>query len=165
MNPRYRFAQCDAAGWRWHLVRNCSITPRQLAGLYASLCVVSVAVGAGFWLQGATLVAPFAVLELVLVGLAFLIYARHATDGERIRLEHGRLEVEVERAGKVLRTVFQREWARVQTPVTASGLIEVSGQGQTVLLGRHVRPELRPALAQELVTALRIGFPVARAET
>lgn len=155
MNPRYRFAQSDANGWQWHLVRNCSITPRQLAGLYASLSVISVGIGAGFWLQGATLVAPFAVLELVVVGLAFLIYARHAADGERVRLEHGRLEVEVERAGSVSRTVFQQPWVRVQAPLTASSLIEVSGQGQTVLLGRHVRPELRAALAQELVSALR----------
>jgi uncharacterized membrane protein len=154
MNPRYRFAQSDANGWRWHLVRNCSITPRQLAWLYASLCVISVAIGTGFWLRGAPLVAPFAVLELVVVGVAFLIYARHAADGERIRLEHGRLEVEVEQAGSVIRTVFQRQWVRVQAPATASSLIEVSGQGQTVLLGRHVRPELRPALAKELTSAL-----------
>ena len=108
MNPRYRFAQFDADGWRWHLVRNCSIKPRQLAGLYVSLCAISIAIGTGFWLHGATLVAPFAVLELLLVAVAFLIYARHAADGERIRLEQGRLKVEVERAGKVIRTVFQR---------------------------------------------------------
>jgi hypothetical protein len=156
MNPRYRFAQTDANGWRWHLVRNCSIKPRQLAGFYALLCVISIAIGTGFWLQGATLVAPFTLLELVVIGAAFLIYARHAADGERVRLDHGRLEVEVERAGTVIRTVFQRQWVRVQAPVTASSLIEVSGQGQTVLLGRHVRPELRPALAQELASALRL---------
>ena len=156
MNPRYRFAQWDANGWQWHLVRTCSFKPRQLAGLYASLCAISIAIGTGFWLQGATLVAPFAVLELLVVGVAFLIYARHAADGERVRLEHERLEVEIERAGKVIRTVFQRQWVRVQAPVTASSLIEVSGQGQTVLLGRHVRPELRPALAKELASALRL---------
>jgi uncharacterized membrane protein len=154
MTQRYRFGQADRNGWQWRLVRNCSITPRQLAALYASQFVISVAIGTGFWLQGAPLVAPYAVLELVVLGIAFLMYARHATDGERVRLEDGRLEVEIERAGVVIRTVFQRQWVRVQAPATGSSLIEVSGQGQTVLLGRHVRPELRMALAHELASAL-----------
>jgi uncharacterized membrane protein len=34
-------------------------------------------------------------------------------------------------------------------------LIEVSGRGQSVQVGRFVRPELRPQLAQEIRTALR----------
>ncbi len=154
---RYRFATPEADGLRWHLVRNCSITPRQLGALYGSLCMVSVAIGIGFWLQGAPLVASFAALELLVVGVAFLLYARHATDGERVRLVQGQLEVEIEHAGKVTRTVFQRQWVRVQAPTTASSLIEVTQQGQTMLLGRHVRPELRAALAKELASALRLG--------
>jgi uncharacterized membrane protein len=93
MQTRYRFAVPDDAGLRWHLVRNCSITPRQLGALYGSLCFLSVVIGTGFWLQGAPLVAPFAVLELLVVGVAFLVYARHATDGERVRLDQGQLEV------------------------------------------------------------------------
>ncbi len=44
-----------------------------------------------FWFQGATLVIPFATLELAAVGLAFLVYARHAADGERISLRGGAL--------------------------------------------------------------------------
>lgn len=152
---RLRFATADADGLRWHLVRNCSITPRQFAALYGSLCIISTSIGVGFWWQGATFVASFAVLELVVVGIAFLLYARHATDGERLRLARDLFEVEIEHAGKVTRTVFQRQWVRVQPPSDGSALIELSGQGQTVFLGRHVRPELRDGLAKELVGALR----------
>jgi uncharacterized membrane protein len=65
--------------------------------------------------------------------------------------------VEIERAGKVMRTVFQRQWVRVQPPATPSSLIELSGQGQTVWLGRYVRPELRAVLAIELANAVRLG--------
>ena len=36
-----------------------------------------------------------------------------------------------------------------------TSLIEVSGQGRKVKVGRYVRPELRPALAHEIRTALR----------
>ena len=152
---RLRFATEDANGLRWDLVRNCSITPRQFAALYGSLCIISTGIGVVFWWQGATLVASFAVLELVVVGIAFLLYARHATDGERLRLAQDQFEVEIERAGTVTRTVFQRHWVRVQPPADGSALIELSGQGQTVFLGRHLRPELRDGLAKELVGALR----------
>ena len=156
MNHRsLRFATADTDGLRWHLVRNCSSTPRQLVAFYGSLYIISTGLGIGFWLQGATLVAPCAALELVVVGIAFLLYARHATDGERLRLAQEQFEVEIERAGKVTRTVFHRRWVRVQPPADGSALIELSGQGQTVFLGRHVRPELREGLARELVSALR----------
>jgi uncharacterized membrane protein len=151
----WRFAVADAQGLRWHLVRNCSVTPRQLAALYASLCAIAVVVATGFWLHGAPLVAPFAVLELVVVGIAFLLYARRATDGERLRLAGDQLEVEIEQAGRVTHTVFQRQWVQVHAPAAASALIELRGQGHSVFLGRHVRPELRAGLAKELVVALR----------
>ena len=156
-DQRYRFATPDATGVRWHLARNCSIAPRQLGVLYASLCLISAVIGTGFWLQGAPLVAPFAALELVVVGAAFLLYARHATDREHIRLVPGQLEVEVERGGDVRRTVFTLPWVRVHAPPSPASLIEVTGQGQTVLLGRHVRPELRIALAKELAGAVVAG--------
>lgn len=155
MQPRLRFAVMEPDGLRWNLVRNCSITPRQLVALYGSLCLISMAIGTGFWLQGVPLVAPFALVELVVVGIAFMMYARHATDGERVRLVQGQLEVEIEEAGMVTRTVFLQQWVRVQRPAALADLVELSGQGQTVLLGRHVRPELRDALAQELGRALR----------
>lgn len=70
-------------GVQWLLKRNCSVTPAQLVRLFASLCVVSLGIATLFWFQGATLVMPFAWLELVAVGLAFMVYARHARDGEK----------------------------------------------------------------------------------
>jgi uncharacterized membrane protein len=153
----YRFATQSHEGMEWSLKRNCSVTPAQLGWLYASLCVVSLGVAVGFWLQGATLVLPFALLELVAVGSAFLVYARHATDRERIRLLDGRLVVEQETAGRVRRCEFAREWVRVEPQGSGGRLIEVRGGGQSVTVGRHVRSDLRPALAREIRLALRGG--------
>ena len=68
---------------QWFLKRNCSVSPAQLAWVYASLCVVSLGIGVVFWFQGATLVMPFAWVELLVVGASFWVYARHATDGEK----------------------------------------------------------------------------------
>ena len=108
-----------------------------------------------FWMQGATMIMPFAWLELVAVGAAFLVYARHATDGERIVLQGSQLFVEQTLAGKLLRSEFNREWVRVEPQRDDRSLIELSGQGRKVHIGRHVRPELRPALAREIRMALR----------
>ena len=153
--PVFRFATVQGQAIVWFLKRNCSVTPAQLGWFYASLCAVSLAIAMFFWLQGATLVLPFAWLELGAVGLAFLLYARHAADGERILLQGRRLVVELESAGRLERAEFNRDWVRVEPSAGDRSLIEVSGQGRRVSVGRYVRPELRPVLAQELRQALR----------
>ena len=142
-------------GVQWLLKRNCSVTPAQLVGLFASLSVVSLGIASFFWMQGATLVMPFAWAELIAVGVAFTVYARHARDGEKISLQGGQLVVELETAGRLHRAEFNREWVRVEPKNGDGSLIEVSGQGRSVKVGRHVRPELRPALAREIRFALR----------
>lgn len=108
-----------------------------------------------FYVQGATLIMPFAWAELFAVGIAFLVYARHARDGEKIVLQGSRLVVELETAGRLERAEFNREWVRVEPKGGDGSLIEVSGQGRSVRVGRHLRPELRPALAREIRMALR----------
>ncbi len=142
---------------QWLLRRNCSVTPAQLGRLYLSLCVVSLGIASFFWVQGAHLVMPFAWLELIAVGTAFLVYARHARDGENIVLQGSQLVVELENGGRTERAEFAREWVRVEPRSGDGSLIEVSGQGRSVVVGRHLRPDLRPALAREIRFALR-GF-------
>ncbi len=150
-----RFATVSGQGLHWLLKRNCSVTPVQLGWVYVSLCALSAVIAALFWMLGAHLVMPFAGLELVAVGAAFLTYARHATDGERISLTDARLVVERETAGRLERAEFRREWVRVEPVVGDGSLIRVSAQGKSVEVGRFVRPELRPALATEIRRALR----------
>lgn len=154
-NPVFRFATVQGQNIHWLLKRNCSVTPAQLGWLYASLCVVSLGIGTFFWFQGAVLILPFAWAELVGVGIAFLAYARHASDAETISLEGRQLVVELESAGQLRRAEFNRDWVRVEPGAGSRSLIELSGQGQRVSVGRYVRPELRPALAQEIRRALR----------
>lgn len=140
---------------QWLIRRNCSVTPSQLLRLYLSLCVVSLGIATFFWIQGARMIMPFAWLELLAVGAAFLVYARHASDGEKITLAGPRLVVELDHGGRVERAEFSREWVRVEPRSGDGSLIEVSGQGRSVVVGRHLRPELRPALAREIRHALR----------
>jgi len=154
-HPVFRFATVSGQSIQWFLKRNCSVTPSQLGWLYASLCVVSLGIGGAFWLQGATMVLPFAWLELLAVGLAFVLYARHATDGEKIALQDGRLVVELENGGNYERAEFLPHQVRIEPQAGDRSLIEVSGQGRMVKVGRYVRPELRAALAREIRMALR----------
>ena len=86
-NPVFRFATVQGQNTHWFLKRNCSVTPAQLGWLYASLCAVSLGIALVFWFHGAVLILPFAWLELAAVGAAFLVYARHARDGETISLQ------------------------------------------------------------------------------
>jgi uncharacterized membrane protein len=154
-NPVFRFATVQGQNIHWFLKRNCSVTPAQLGWLYASLCAVSLGIGTVFWFQGALLVLPFAGAELAAVGVAFLVYARHAGDGETITLRGSQLVVELDNAGHLERAEFNRDWVRVEPLAGNRSLIELSGQGRRVNVGRFVRPELRPELAQEIRRALR----------
>jgi len=140
---------------QWQLKPNCSVTPAQLIQFYVSLCIFSGAIGWGFWLQGASLVLPFTGLELIAVGAALLIYARHARDSEKIILQGNQLIVELESAGRKERAAFVRDWVRVEPKGGDGSLIEVSGQGRSVVVGRYLRSDLRPALAREIRFALR----------
>jgi uncharacterized membrane protein len=140
---------------QWLLKRNCSLAPRQLLAFYASLCLLSLAIAGFFWLRGATLVMPFAGIELLAVGSALLVYARHAADNESIRLRPGRLTVRRVNGPHVEQVEFVPAWVRVEPETGDRSLIELSGQGRRISVGRFVRPELRRQLADELRWALR----------
>lgn len=154
-HPSYRFATVSGAYVQWRLPRNCSITPKQLCLLYASLCFVSLGIGFVFYMQGVELILPFALTELLAVGFAFVVYARHATDVECIQILDQYLVVEVEDGGKLQRVQFPRGRVQVEPHAGYKALIAVSAKGVSIDIGRHVRPELRAELAQEIRHALR----------
>lgn len=140
---------------RWQLKRNCSLAPGQLLLCYLGICLLSLAIAAAFWSVGALMVLPYAGAELLAVGLAMFVYARHAADSESIRLLPGRLVVEYAFGRHVERVEFTPAWVRVEPQHGDRSLIELSGQGRSISVGRFVRPELRRELADELRWALR----------
>jgi uncharacterized membrane protein len=156
---KWRFAHVveteSAATLQWLLKRNCSLTPAQLFGSYAVLCAVSLAISLGFAWHGAAAVLAFAGIELVLVGVALLVYARHAADQERITLVGDALTVEHWHGSQTQTTQFRAAWVRVEPQAGEGSLVELSGDGRQSRVGRYLRPELREPLAQELRAALR----------
>ncbi len=139
----------------WDLKRNCSLAPLQLVAFYLSLCAVSLSIAIGFWWHGVWMVMPFAWVELLAVGVALRVYTRHAGDRESIALRGDRLTVVHANGSQVERVEFQPAWVRVEPEHGDHSLVELSGQGRRIAVGRFVRPAQRRQLAEELRWALR----------
>lgn len=157
--PPLRFASSASSApdgsVQWLLRRNCSISPSQLAVVYLLLCTVSLAIAGAFWWRGAPFVLPFASIELLAVGIALLAYARHAADRESLLLRPGLLRVECINGRRADQVEFTPAWVRIEPAHGDRSLIELSGEGKRIAVGRFVRPELRRALAEELRDAIR----------
>ena len=145
----------DGVGTEWLFKPNCSITPRQLASVYASLCAVSCLIAGFFFWQGAPFVAAFAGLELLAVGAAMLVFARHAGDRETLTLVGRSLRVERCTGNRVEHTELAADWLTVEPAAGQGSLVQLRGRGIRVQVGSFLRPELRVAFAQELRQALR----------
>lgn len=158
-SPRWRFGrECEQEGMRalqWVLRRNCSMAPRHLLMVYLCLCALALVVAAVSWSLGARFVFGFAGIELLALGVALLVYARHAADRETITLAHGGLVVEHRCGPRVVRAEFRAAWVRVEPARGQGSLIELSGEGRQMRVGRYLRPELRLPLADELRRAVR----------
>jgi uncharacterized membrane protein len=152
-----RLAQSHGDTLEWRFKRNCSVTPRQLAAMYALLCLISLTVAGFFWSVGVRLVMPFTAMELTAVAIAFVVYARHATDCERIALSQHQLIIEQERAGQVSQVSFNRQWVRVEDRPSPRDLIELCEGQRRVRVGHHIRLDLRDQVAQEIRLAIK-GF-------
>ena len=140
----------------WLLRQNCAMTPGQVGVLYVFISAISLCIGVFFWMLGATLVLPFSALEVVVLGLGFLCFARRAIDREHICLHGTRVTVVCELGGIVYKADFERDWLRIEWSAQQQ-LIELRGRGQVILVGRFVRPEWRAALAAEIRRAVRVG--------
>jgi len=146
------------AGFSLTLKRNCSISPAGLAGAFSALALLVLAIGMGFAFAGAWLVLPFAGLEALLLGAAFVAYARHAADYERIELEGGRLSIEVAEARRKGRYELpaHRAMVRLEKNQGYGARVLLRAQGEELEIGRHLDAEARVELAAELAKRLKI---------
>jgi uncharacterized membrane protein len=97
----------------------------------------------------------FAGLEIVALGTAFMVYARHATDGEYVRLADGALWVERQHGGNRRIDRFNPQWVRVESAEVEANAVRLGESGRAVEIGRYVTAQQRAAFVRELKTALR----------
>ena len=121
--------------------------------MFAALAVAVLAIGTGFAIAGAWLILPFAGLEVLLLGGAFVLQARHATDYERIALERGQLVVEVAEGEQRARYELDARHVRVDME---GARVLVRGAREVLELGRHLDERSRMAFGAELKKRLRI---------
>jgi uncharacterized membrane protein len=89
------------------------------------------------------------------VGVALLVFARHAGDRETLTLDGRLMRVEQQIGPRLQCTQFAAEWLAVEPAGGQGSLVALSGEGRSVQVGRFLRPELRSAFARELRLALR----------
>ena len=141
----------------WMLSRNCALTPRQVGAFYLSLVVASFCIALFFLLHGAWMILPFSILEMIALGVALLVYARHATDGDRVALQPDALEI-TSMDGNVERTTrLDRRAARVEMDARPRAELAVIARGQRVRIGRFVNERERRRVARELRQALSLA--------
>lgn len=139
----------------WLLKRNCSMTPRQTMKAFFVLCALSFAVGVIFMLlQGTWVVLGYAMVEMSAVALAFLHYARHATDHEYIALTGNCLLVEQLDAGVALQIWLDASRIHVMPPRNGRDMIVLESRGVKVEVGRFLTEKMRRQVAQELRSGL-----------
>jgi uncharacterized membrane protein len=139
-------------GFSLTLKRNCSISPSSLACVFVALAAVVLAIGIGFAIAGAWLILPFAGLEVLLLGGAFVLYARRAADYERIALERGSLKVEVAEGRRLERYELDARQVRVEVEGSRVLLREA---GEALELGRHLDEQSRRVFGAELKKRLQ----------
>jgi len=135
---------------QWFMKRNCALTPSQLAIWFLSVSTVSIAVAFFFALAGAWMVLPFAFIEVTALGLAFVVYARHAADFERIVVQSEGLVIERSTANRIDRTEVPLAWLRVEYQGRRRELVRLVSRGGSCEVGRFVREHQRSSLAKEL---------------
>jgi uncharacterized membrane protein len=143
----------ERGGFSLILKRNSSMTPASLGCVFVALALAALAIGAGFAAAGAWLVLPFAGLEALLLGAAFVMHARHAGDYERIELVNGGLTVEVAEGERVTRHELHPPRLRV---FLEEGRVLLRGPQEELEVGRSLDAEARVRLAAGLERRLRI---------
>ncbi|HEY1057191.1 MAG TPA: DUF2244 domain-containing protein [Limnobacter sp.] len=139
---------------RWVFRKNCSLSPRQLLAWYAAICSSTLVVATGFLIAGYWIVLPFAGLELLLVGVAFLVYARHATDFEMIELAPYQLRLVFADGARRTEISLSPQWARLDYNGRYKAPLTISHKGQHVKIGKFIAEKDKPALHKELRAAL-----------
>ncbi|HVB49259.1 MAG TPA: DUF2244 domain-containing protein [Burkholderiales bacterium] len=157
-SPRRKLAFMERSpGFSLVVKRNCSISPHGLLRVFALLAGVAIGIATAFALLGAWLILPFAGIEIVALGAAFLLNGRHAADYERIELAGGRLTVEQAVAERTARVELDARLARVElAEETGRARVLLCAPGGEFEIGRHLDAETRVEFAAELAKRLRI---------
>ena len=147
----------DGAFWVWHLKRNISIAPLNLAFIFIGLAAVSLSIGIGFYLVGASLVLPFSFVEITVLLIAYFYNAIHATDYEKLVVGENIIRIESKFGLKTSQVQLVRSLTRIDTLSHMGEIVQLRQGLQHVLFGKLVHANLRPILANKISERLRLS--------
>jgi uncharacterized membrane protein len=131
----------EALSRSWVLRRNCALSPRQLAVAFCLIGATSMLIAIAWAVTGAWIVLPFAAIELLVLAVAFLAYARHARDQERITLAQD---------------CVPRAWLRCRMEESSKGMVRLDSPSGGVEIGRFVSSADRKQFFEEFRLALAV---------
>ena len=140
--------------FRFVLSPNCSISWRELVLFYIFTCVVALAIGIFFTLQGLWLVLPFSGLEMLALGFALYLTSRKVNRKEVITLDQRRTRIEkgvqqIDRSWE-----FETPWIRlVDEPASRPGRprrLAIGSHGNYVEVGDFLDNSEKDRLAFQL---------------
>jgi uncharacterized membrane protein len=144
----------DGSSWSWHLKRNISISPSQLALIFGALGLVSLIIGFAFYWVGASLILPFSLVEIAVLLVAYIYNAIHANDYETLTLNGNVIQVESKIGLKLNHMQFVSSLTRVDTLDHMNQLIQLKQGQKDTYFGRYVHANLRPLLAKQISSRL-----------
>ena len=146
--------QGQGAAWVWHLKRNISISPVTMAWIFIGLGFVSLLIGGGFYLAGATLILPFSLVEIAVLVLAYFYNAVHANDYEKLTVEGNNVKIESKVGLKISEMQLVRSLTRVDTLSHLNEMIQLRQGSIQAVFGKFVHANLRPLLAKKIADRL-----------
>lgn len=141
---------------------NRALPPTQLIWALGLACVGPAVVGLGFLSAGVAMVIPFAVIELLALGAALLVFSRHALDGETLTVSRDQVHLAQRQGSRLRQGELPLQGLRVSFRDGADGgRVELRHGQRTMLLGAWLRPSARAGLALDIdrmLGAVRAGL-------
>jgi uncharacterized membrane protein len=140
----------DGANWCWHLKRNISLTPVQMAVVFGGLSMLTLLIGLAFYNFGASFVLPFAFVEVVALAVAFVYNAIHANDYEKLVLTDHEIQIESKVGFQFTQVQMVRSLTRIEHSKIANELIELKQGPQSNYFGQFIHTSMRLLLAEQI---------------
>lgn len=140
----------DGANWCWHLKRNISITPAQMAAIFIGLGLLTLLIGIAFYNLGASYILPFSLVEIAALSIAFVYNAIHANDYEKLVLTNSEVQIERKIGFQVTQIHLMRSLTRVERSKLKNELIELRQGQQSADFGRFIHTNMRLLLAEQI---------------
>ena len=156
MGEHMPFWQSDstASSGRFIIRPNRSITKKGINLLLLGISIVTIGIAIRFWLIGAWMVLYFAILEMCMLGIAFVVVERKTRYCETIELNDETVLVTQENWRSTREWKYPTYWVKVVLDVDTSGWypshLYLSSHGKSLEIGSCLNEEERLALTQSL---------------